>query len=601
MRIVWALGWIVLAGTALAQSPHDREWQKLEKQIARGEHEFVELVLVRYGEAGLPLLLQALAVRDDAVRESAASELRKLAGRSGDSATLRAAMPQLRGALRDPDGAVVVGIAGALESLDEPRGALAEARRDVLRSPDSRAWVRFEAARGLIGEDPPAALLPDLLAFLFESVSANEDGSWDVDTGIVENHDLAMQALTRLVEQGDRGLIAPLQSELDTAHPVVPSLLRLLAHFDPDPDAWAGTLLRATRSPADTVREVAWELLGEARTPEQLDVWLPVALAALDDPAAREDALDAISDLRGVRVEGFERIAALMLDRGLEADLREDAVEVLYDASDDNLSRGDAAAKAQARRISQDAWRRLLATEPDGELLQAADDKLPYLGLSSLEVGTLALEAAERNPDPAAQAVLLKSVAWAGSPARPLLARVRPFAERAEPAVREAATAALQALDPAWSVRESVAARQAGALATAPARAAGGGVPTLGRDAARALLARRKLAVGFPGLYEAIRRADPEAVAAQIDAGVAVNTAGKLAPSVDFSITPLQAVVDYCHITELVPAPKLLAMAEALLARGGDPSLRGSRDRSALENAIDVQCPAPLVDLLAGG
>jgi hypothetical protein len=115
------------------------------------------------------------------------------------------------------------------------------------------------------------------------------------------------------------------------------------------------------------------------------------------------------------------------------------------------------------------------------------------------------------------------------------------------------------------------------------------------------MLKQRKLAVGFPGLYEAIRRGDAEAVAAQIDAGVAINQPAQLAPAVQFKITPLQAVVDYCHVTELVPPDKLLAMARALLARGAAPAVRGSRERGALETAVDNHCPQALIDVLVAG
>jgi hypothetical protein len=69
---------------------------------------------------------------------------------------------------------------------------------------------------------------------------------------------------------------------------------------------------------------------------------------------------------------------------------------------------------------------------------------------------------------------------------------------------------------------------------------------------------------------------------------------------VDFQITPLQAVVDYCHHTTLVDADTLLKMAALLLERGADPGLKGSRDRSALETAFDSQCPEPLRLLLQG-
>lgn len=606
--------WLVLAaglwaGTALAQSVGDKEWLKLEKAIQRGDADAPRLAVGSYGAKALPLLLTALQARQDPVREAAASELRDLARRDAESADLRQAMPVLRESLRDPDGEVVTTVASALAILGESDAALAEARRAVLRSGESRPHVRFNAARGLIGLDPDPALLPELLAFLFDNVPGNNRGNWDVEHGIVENHDIAMEALTRLAARNDRRLIPPLLAELDTAHPVLPSIMRVLPYFDPDPENWAEVLLDLTRSPGDNIREVAWELLGKADAPEQIAVWWPVALKALDDAGARAHALRAISQLRGVRADGLERIATLLLDTSADAGVREVAAEVLYDACSDNLGRGDAATKTAARRITQSAYRDLLSREPMGELFEEVDGKLPYLELGDLGVAELALAAAERNPDPKAQVVLLQTVAWAGERARPAFARTQAFTNSSDAAVKEAALAALDRLDAAWRARDaraaatgaSAAASASSAAATTAPSSNGGGVPVKPRAAAQALLKQRKLALGFPGLYEAVRRGDAEAVAAQIDAGVAINTPAQLAPAAQFKITPLQAVVDYCHITELVSQDKLLAMARALLARGADPAVRGSRERGALETAIDHQCPQPLIDVLVAG
>lgn len=601
---VAALGLVLVAQ---AQTPGDKAWLKLEKAIARGDHSAAAQAVAGYGEQALPLLLAALQSREDAVREAAAGELRELARRDTDSVALRAAMPALRAALQDRDGEVVATLASTLALLGDTDAALADVRRAVLRSGESRPHVRFNAARSLIGIDPDPALLPDLLAFLFDSVPGNNRGNWDVEVGIVENHDLAMEALTRLAARNDRRLIPPLVAELDTAHPVVPSIMRVLAAFDPDPEAWPEVLLRLTRSPGDNIREVAWELLGEAQTKEQLAVWWPAGLAALDDADARGAALGAILDVRGVRADGLERVAALLLDRSVDARQRETAAEILYDASDDNLSRGDAATRSAARRITQTAYRDLLASEPAGELFQDVDDKLPHVGLEDLGVAELALAAAERNPDVAARVVLLETVAWAGDRARPLFAQVQAFTASPDATVKDAALKALDRLDAAWRAREARTAASGGSTSpaaspsTVVAGSQGGGIAVKARAAAQAMLKQRKLAVGFPGLYEAIRRGDAEAVAAQIDAGVAINQPAQLAPAVQFKITPLQAVVDYCHVTELVPPDKLLAMARALLARGAAPAVRGSRERGALETAVDNHCPQALIDVLVAG
>ena len=62
--------------------------------------------------------------------------------------------------------------AGALASMKEPAEALAPARRRVLQAGGQSRYAAFLAARGLIGIDPPATLVPALLTYLEDSTAA---------------------------------------------------------------------------------------------------------------------------------------------------------------------------------------------------------------------------------------------------------------------------------------------------------------------------------------------------------------------------------------------------------------------------------------------
>jgi hypothetical protein len=165
--------------------------------------------------------------------------------------------------------------------------------------------------------------------------------------------------------------------------------------------------------------------------------------------------------------------------------------------------------------------------------------------------------------------------------------------------VRIAALSSLDSIDPAWRAREARASRPLPPVRQASAPPPKPAPVQVEKDSR----APRKSSgrANFPDFYATIRAGDLVAFRAQLDAGLHINAAQKIAPIVEFQITPLQAVVDYCHVTDLVDSETLLKMAALLLERGADPGLKGSRDRSALESAFDSQCPEPLRLLLQGG
>ena len=127
--------------------------------------------LARYEpRAAVPILVVALNETSEPVRRAAARGLWTIAQKDNpeEAASAQAAIPALRIALGDSSVSVAMNAAGALERLGEPVAALAEVRRKALRTPGPYAYERFLAARGLTGIDPPTALTPFVLDFLFE-------------------------------------------------------------------------------------------------------------------------------------------------------------------------------------------------------------------------------------------------------------------------------------------------------------------------------------------------------------------------------------------------------------------------------------------------
>src|SRR6185295_11512071 len=109
--------------------------------------------------AAVQALADALSDRDPEVQEAAASAL----WHTGEKAA--AAKPALLRALDGSPPRVVARAAGALETMGVSAKDLADARRTVLkRRPDET--TAFLAARGLIGLDPAATVLPPLLDYL---------------------------------------------------------------------------------------------------------------------------------------------------------------------------------------------------------------------------------------------------------------------------------------------------------------------------------------------------------------------------------------------------------------------------------------------------
>jgi hypothetical protein len=596
MRLVCCLLGLLLASAALADPKEIARYQRL---VERGDVDGVEPLAKLHPEAAAPVLAKALNQRDARMRRAASNALWNLARDEQHADSVRAQTPALETALLDSDPSVAMNTAGTLQALGWRREALVEPRRRVLRAADASSYARFLAARGLIGIDPPADVAPALLAFLFENVRDDNDGRPSTLAGGL-NQRVAHQGIAALVEADAAGSIPLLLQAMDSTHPAVPSVMVLTHPARSHVPDWVERLLAQTESPTPGARRRAWALLGELAVPAEARRWVPVAAQRLGGSPEAEDIVSALSAQAGASAAANEALADLAASASASADLRRKALEALEVAAGDTRSRADAAGRSSAQAAGLRAAGSILR-EPDAEedLLRGAVFLSRSFASDPAERGRWYADRALQAQGPTRLALLeaLQILSWQ---ARDSLDRVRPLLDTDDPALRAEVETTLTAMDPAWQARERRAAVPLATPAPAPTpQAVSPPALQLERDNRPAPPARR--GGSFPRFYEAIRQADLRTFTAELDAGLAINEAHQLAPAAQFRITPIQSVVDYCHITELVSTETLVEMARILLQRGADPGLSGSRDRSALEGAIDSHCPESLIDVLQGG
>lgn len=595
-RLLLALLTLLFCSTAFGQS---QELTRLLRALERGDVDAVSRL-----ERGHPLqaiepLGRALSQRDPQMRRAAASALWTLAETESYHQRIESeAGAALQGALSDPDAMVAMSAAGSLQLVGRAPDTMVDARRRVLHS-DASVLPRFLAARGLIGFEPGASLAPPLVDFLRASAPAQNIGLTS-SVGATDNLKLAHSAIERLLESDAAGAIEALLPELVRADPAVPSLLVLLDTQRAAIPDWVDHLVRQVDSPNPQTQERAWELLGELDDPVQAARWVAMAAARLPTSPFAMVMLNSLRDQAGASPDAFPALATHALDTSRPEAERRRAIEAIEVATNENQTHADAASRAAAREHGLRVAAVVLtdATAPD-DAVDAARYAMRNLEPDETRRATWLTDVLLGVTQSRHQVELLVMLGQIGDQARPNLERLRPFVDSPEEAVRTAAVSSLDSIDPAWRARETRASRPLAALQQASAPTPKPAPMQVEQDSRPTPKSRGR--ASFPDFYETIRAGNLAAFRAQLDAGLPINTAQKIAPIVEFQITPLQAVVDYCHVTTLVDSETLLKMAALLLERGADPGLKGSRDRSALETAFDSQCPEPLRLLLQGG
>ena len=534
--------------------------------------------LARYEpRAAVPILIVALNETSEPVRRAAARGLWTVAQKENpeEAAAAQAAIPALRIALGDSSVAVAMNAAGALERLGEPVSALAEVRRKALRTPGPYAYERFLAARGLTGTDPPTALTPFVLEFLFEEHRRVDSRN---STGARDNIRIANAALARLVETGDRDVLGMLERELATAKPGNADLLRAMAVAKPPPDRFARTLVIASDAQNADLVATAYQLMARLDGSADLAEWVPAAARALQDPRRQAGAARALYDVAGKTALGMPELARLAESAAPEA-VRAVALGALASASDATRDR-PAAVLAAAKPPALRAFRSVLARERAGPVFDEASRGLRFTERDFSATAAMYLEALEQNGDVAAQVQLLDYIAQAHSAAGPLADQLRPFANAGDPKVRQAAIAALDSVKPSW--------REAGERTAA---VAAGSVP--------------KAAPPQPGakgadllkFYGAVRDGDGAAIARMVNAGN-VNLPLVMPNGVASPQTPISGVLQHCGLPQ-VPPQKVVSAVAQLVALGADPEQRAP-DGSTMLDFAKAACPPEVQQALLG-
>ena len=251
------------------------------------------------------VLAPALADADGAVRYHAAAAFWKLAERD---AALAAAQPALFAALRDPDPAVRVQAAGALDRSGVDPRKLVDVRRSVLAEGD---WFDVAlAARGLIGEVDAAALVEPLLASLRRTPPLDDRDAFSAE-----------QVFAPLLQAADGERAVPgLLAALDD--PTLPkaALVNALGARQPSPPGWAARLIPLAADPDPLTRRAALEQLRPlvAAAAAGRD-WAVQLLPRIDDAYAdvRHAAADVYAAGRG---DGHPGVAALLARLQAEED-----------------------------------------------------------------------------------------------------------------------------------------------------------------------------------------------------------------------------------------------------------------------------------------
>src|SRR5207253_1137188 len=275
---------IVVAGAAIAETYDVRDAiKRLKSRNVEDRILGAKLLRVKEEPEAVEALVQALQDKDARVRKEAASSL----WATGEKA--KAAELALRKALDDPDPAVVASAAGALEMMDVDAKELAPARRRALSAVDPKDdHTAFLIARGLIGIDPAATVVPGILPYL---ASMSEAGS---DYNYRESVDAATKALVEVAETKDRAAIPMLLAELHRSPASAPSLLSALAAYKPQPEHFAQILAEQMHARSPQTRYAALQQASHLTSDADVIIWAPEAIALIGDQESRMEALSAL-------------------------------------------------------------------------------------------------------------------------------------------------------------------------------------------------------------------------------------------------------------------------------------------------------------------
>lgn len=571
-------------GFVLADDSADRFFAKMEaealRKLERGNPQqkidaAKTLDPENAGKAAVALI-PLLTHQQADIRLGAAEVLWELAGKDGD---IQAAVPALKTVLFDPDSAVAMNAAGALASAGVPESELAPSRRRVLEGPPQSRDVRFLAARGLIGIDPSAALLPDLLAYYFDTVEDAAQGGSD------DNVELAEKAIAAVVARNELDTIPVLEAALRVTPAATSFLLEQLGRYQPKPADWVGLLLGFTDGGYQDTRATAFELLGQETRPEDLQRWLPKAVPLLADARLREIGLDAMADAAGHATLGLAELCALAVDPGAKREHRLRALEILSEAADTSEHRGQAAVKPIAFKHWFERCDPIIrAQAPTADEFKACNGDSSWLIADDTARAKQWAVWLEANPTVETKLLFLGQLESMWSRAAAALPAVHAARQHADPRVVAAAEAALNRIEPAW--RERGARAAASLSATAQSGTPAGPVAATSKQSG-------KPADGA-ALFEAMRQGN----VAQVKRLVRADNVGLPIQYGQMANAPLpiQVALNHCGIPQAAAA--LPAIVEYLMQIDANPDVPNSDGMSALDMA-KYSCPEPIMQILA--
>jgi HEAT repeat protein len=414
---------VLSAGVALAGDPMADAIKKLQKEKKAEDRElWARWLGGRAQPEAVAALAQALTSDKDAsVREAAASALWK----TGDKA--KAAEPALRKALDDPAPGVVARAAGALEVMDVDPKELAAARRRALAQVDPKdRHTAFLAARGLIGIDPPATVVPGLLPYVASMSEAMEKpGGW---SDYHDDVDAAEKALVRLAKTKDRSAIPLLQAELDRSPASAPSLLKALGTYRPPPDRYAQVVVKQMHSRSQRARYAAAAECRELKTDADVAVWAPEAIALLRDPeeGVRNETLWALGEAGGRAAAATPELVRLMKADPSKT-VRTRAARTIGEVGDAS----QAVSQQVKQQVADQAKGPLAAAvaEREEDVANAALDAYNKLFLPSPEVVSTLAQVAETSTSDRVRAQALQMLRNRQGQGKPVLERVRALAK----------------------------------------------------------------------------------------------------------------------------------------------------------------------------
>jgi HEAT repeat protein len=391
VRIFGVVAMMAIAMSVTAQGPD------AERQFRKWASERVDMLTThrdpaRRAEAAeylgsftYPDVIAALAAAledPDARVRAAAAGSRWESGQASLSA--RASLVR---ALDDPAASVAIRAAGALQMLGMPESELVRTRRRVFETQDVSSVDRYMAARGLIGQMPPAALLSPILQFLENAAMPRPSSAKSIAQR--ESLESAVNTLNRLAKTGNRSLIAPMQDAARVARHSQPAVLDALALFNPKPDGWVAFLMDFLESPNPKVRHASLVLLGKEVREKDVALWAPRAAQRLRDPdeSVRGEAVWALGRAGGLAALQVEAVVALLADP--DAGMRRRAVATLGEMGD-KVQPVTAAAKARVAQSARAPLAAMAESDPDADVRAEARKTLAKIGSGGPSPGPVA-------------------------------------------------------------------------------------------------------------------------------------------------------------------------------------------------------------------